>query len=134
MCENNQQLRFLTQVNVTGNKLKKLPKILCPALKNLVVDENEIESCELTAHPSIEFLSINKNKLVNLSGLENLPLLQSLSVSENENLASLDGISNCPNLTKLTLSGNPKLESLNNFPELPCLEELNLNGTQISKM
>lgn len=60
---------------MTGNKIKKLSKILCPALKNLIVDENEIETCELSGHPSLETLSLNKNKLVNLNGLDNLQML-----------------------------------------------------------
>jgi Leucine-rich repeat (LRR) protein len=99
-----------------------------------VLDSNEIESCELVGHMSIEFLSLNKNKLSSLAGLDELPLLQVLSVTETETLSSFKGISNCPNLSKLVLSQNSKLEGIDEVPDLPGLEELHLNGCPIAKL
>uniref|UniRef100_A0A7S3IV55 Uncharacterized protein n=1 Tax=Strombidium inclinatum TaxID=197538 RepID=A0A7S3IV55_9SPIT len=134
MAESTQHLRFLTKVDLTGNKITKLRKILCPELKNLVLDQNEIAECELNQHTALEHLSLNKNKLVSLAGLANLTNLKTLSVSENENLTSISGITNCPNLKKLVVSANPKLEGFDKVPDLPGLEEITLNGCPIAKV
>ena len=134
MAETSQQLRFLSKVDLSGNKIQKLRKILCPELKNLVLDSNEIAECELNQHAAIEHLSLNKNKLVSLAGLGSLNNLLTLQVCENENLTSISGITNCPKLQKLVVSGNPKLEGFDSVPELPGLEEITLNGCPIAKI
>jgi Leucine-rich repeat (LRR) protein len=134
LCENPQQLRFLTKADFSSNKLQKLPKILCSALKNLNLDNNEIGSCSLSNHQAIEVLSLNKNKLKSLEGLSDLYSLKSLSVNENEEFSSLKGLSNCPKLTRLSLAANPKLESIDVVPDLPALQELILTGSPISKL
>ena len=50
MSESKQQLRFLTNVDLSGNKLTKLRQLLCNNLRSLKVDNNKIESCELVSH------------------------------------------------------------------------------------
>jgi Leucine-rich repeat (LRR) protein len=77
-------------------------------------------------------LSMNKNQLVNLEGLENLTALESLSVAENQ-LTSITGIINCPKLKKLNLQGN-KIETFDTVPDLPGLQEINMTGCPIAKI
>jgi Leucine-rich repeat (LRR) protein len=50
MSESKQQLKFLTSVNLSGNKLTKLRQLLCTKLRNLNVDGNIISECELVSH------------------------------------------------------------------------------------
>lgn len=126
-------MRFLTKVDLSGNKLTKLGKITSPALKNLILDTNEIDSCDLSDHATLQYLSLNKNKLASLAGFTNLSSLETLSVCESETLASLQGISNCPKLKKLLLSANTKLEAIDVVPDLPALEEIHLNGCPLTK-
>jgi len=63
-------------VNLSSNKLTALGKIDLPMLRNLNLNENEIESCEnFTGHDNLEVLEIRKNKLKNLKGIKNMKKL-----------------------------------------------------------
>jgi Leucine-rich repeat (LRR) protein len=123
----------LQKVNLSKNKLTKLPKIVSSSIVNLNLDENEIAECEFSDHPSIKVLSLNKNKLTSGAGIHDLPKLEELSIQENESLITLKGMENLGALKKLNLNGS-KLESLGDFPSFPKLEELVLDGNAIASI
>ena len=84
MSESKQQLRFLTNVDLSGNKLTKLRQMLCINLRSLKVDNNQIETCELVSHSTLNEISAVKNKLTNLDGFHNLGELTDLNLASNE--------------------------------------------------
>lgn len=133
LTESQTILKFLQKVNMSKNKLTKLPKIVAPSITNLNLDENEIAECEFSEHPNIKVLSLNKNKLASGAGLHDLTKLEELSIQENETLVTLKGIENMPALKKLNLTGS-KLESLGDFPSFPKLEELLLDGNAVASL
>ena len=119
LAESADKLKFIQKVDMTTNKITKLPHILTPNLFKLVLDENEIATSELKTHQNLKILSMNKNKMTNCQGICRLFNLVDLSIQENE-IATLEGLSNLPKLKKLNLSGN-KLEKLDNMPTLECI-------------
>ena len=82
-------------MDLTANKLTKLPNISAPSLFKLVLDENEIATSELKSHQCLKILSMNKNKMTNCNGLSRLFNLQDLSIQENE-IATLEGLNSLP--------------------------------------
>ena len=130
--ESMQNLKYLQKVDLTQNKITKLPQLACPLLKKLILDENEISECALKGHQALKILSLNKNKLKSGEGLGGLKQLTELSIQENETFTTVQGMFDLPALKKLSCNGSG-LETLNDFPELPCLEELALDGTKIAK-
>ena len=131
MADSPQTLKYLQKIDLTQNKIKKLPQIQCPALKKLVLDENEITDCEIKGHPALEILSLNRNKLTSGAGLVGLRKVTELSITENVEMKSISGLEDFPALKKLRLTGSG-IDSLADFPDLPALEELNLDGTKIA--
>ena len=121
----------MQKVDLSKNKLTKLPQIIAPSIVNLNLDENEIAECDFSGHPCIKVLSLNKNKLASGAGLHSLPKLEELSIQENETLTSLKGMDGMASLKKLNLTGS-KLESLDELPSFPCLEELILDGNAVA--
>ena len=110
-----------------------LPNISVQNLSKLILDENEINKCDIISNSSLKVLSLNKNKLVNCEGIKNLTSLEELSITENETLVSLKGLSNLPSLKQLILNGS-KVANLKEFPDLPQLEVLSLEGNAISSL
>ena len=86
MSESNQQLQFLTRVDLSGNQLSKLRQIFCRKLLELNLDSNQIAEIDMIGHAKLKTLSLNKNKLLNLKGIENLTNLETLSAAENPEL------------------------------------------------
>lgn len=126
------QLRFLGDINLSKNKIKKLTKIICPRLYRLNLDENQIYSLEeFNGHDKLEVIYLRKNKLTNLRGLSNCKSLKIIYVNENQLTTFNTDISNLPNLKKINFKLNPieKIEELN---ELPMLEQLNFKETQLA--
>ena len=132
MGESADTLKFLQKVDLTTNKITKMPHITCPSLFKLVLDENEIATCELKQHQSLKHLSMNKNKLTTCAGLQRMFNLETLSVQENE-IATLEGMINLPKLKKLMLQTN-KLEKLDHLPVLECVDEIFLDSNQIASL
>lgn len=120
-------------MDLTQNKITKLPQVQSPCITKLILDENEIAECSLKGHPSLCVLSLNRNKLTSCEGLVGLHHLEELQLGENETLTTLKGLEDLPKLRKLTLNGC-KVDSLADFPNLPALEELNLDGNAIASV
>lgn len=72
LADSPDKLTFIQKVDMTGNKITKLPHIITPSLFKLVLDENEIASSELKSHQGLKILSMNKNKMTNCSGITRL--------------------------------------------------------------
>ena len=134
MSETKAQLCFLTTVDLTGNKLAKLRPILAKKLQYLTLDQNEITEVDFGAkgHEQLRLLSLNQNKMTDLTGITNLPCLETLSMNNNE-LTSLNGITGCNALKVLNLNQN-KLEGFDVVPDLPGLEEISMTHCPISKI
>jgi Leucine-rich repeat (LRR) protein len=133
LTESSTILKFLQKVDLSKNKLTKLPQIVAPSIVNLNLDENEIAEIEFSKHPTIKVLSLNKNKLASGAGLCSLPCLEELSIQENETLTSIKGMDDMKCLRKLNLTGS-KLESLSDLPNFPALEELILDGNAVASL
>ena len=127
-----EKLKFIQKVDLTTNKVTKIPHIVTPNLFKLVLDENEIATSELKTHQALKILSLNKNKMTNCNGISRLFSLVDLSIQENE-IATLEGLINLPKLKKLQLNGN-KLEKLDHMPVLESIQELILDGNQIASL
>ena len=85
----------------------------------------------MKGNDKIKFLSLNKNQLKNLEGVERLASLETLLLADNP-ITSLRGLKNMPKLKKLDLSGC-QLAKLHSVPELPSLEELIMDRCPISR-
>ena len=133
MSETTQQLQFLTKVDLSGNQLTKVRQVLCRKLQYLNLDNNQIAEMDMRGHSKLKNLSLNKNKLINLKGLENLTNLETLSAAENPELAQIGGIENCPKLKTLDIQ-KTKVESFETVPDLPSLQEINMTGCPIAKL
>ena len=133
ICDSKITLKFLQKVDLSKNKITELKQLQSPSIVRLVLDENEIAKCDIKHHPSLKFLSLNKNKLTSGEGISRLTTLEELSIQENETLTTLKGLENMTGLKKLNLNGC-KIESLDSFPMLPALEELVLDGNSIASI
>ena len=87
----------------------------------------------MRGHAKLKTLSLNKNKLITLKGIENLTNLETLSAAENPALTQIGGIQNCPKLQSLNIE-KTKVESFESVPDLPALKELNMTGCPIAKI
>lgn len=134
MSETKAQLCFLTTVDLTGNKISKVRPILAKKLQYLTLDQNEISEVDFSAkgHDQLRLLSLNQNKMKDLTGITNLICLETLNLNNNE-LTSLSGISGCNALKVLNLNQN-KLEGFDVVPDLPGLEEISMTHCPIANI
>jgi len=66
-------LPFLQFLNLSNNKIIKLPAVQLPRLRKLILSENLIESCEeFQGHANLEILDLGKNKLKNCDGIKDM--------------------------------------------------------------
>lgn len=102
----------------------------CTGLKELVVNNTQINALNITDCIALKSLELNQNDLlpavnvshnINLEDLSviNLPLLSSLNTSANINLVNAN-FNNCPQITELNFSNSPTLQfiALWNMPNL----------------
>ena len=108
-------------------------------LTSLELDVEEIEDASNIAHlggANIENLSLNVNKLKNLSSLEQLHCIRTLSVKDNK-MNSLEGVQNLQNLQSLYADVN-KLQNIDTIASASCrfdkLFLLSLNTNSISSL
>ena len=128
--QDSNKLKHLQILLLNSNKIKELIPINLIHLKHLNLSDNEIASCEKFAGSnSLELLELRKNKLKNLKGLENMPMLTELYIAENE-LTTIDGLKNIPSLKRLHLRKNAMVK-LQPIPVLPSLEYLNIRENPI---
>lgn len=99
---------------------------------SLICDENEIKEVDLFGNKTIKFLSLNKNKMTNCKGMNNLKALEELLMQENE-INDLSELQDLPVIRKIDLTGN-KLESLSTLQTLENVETLILEGNPIAKL
>lgn len=71
---NEKAFQYLQIANFEENKVKELPKIVAPYLRQLNLFTNEITTCEaFTGHLSLTVLNLAHNQLTNTTGLANMP-------------------------------------------------------------
>jgi len=123
---------FLQFLDLSNNQITRLPAITLPKLRKLILNENQITTCEdFQGHAILETLELRKNKLKNCKGLKDMLSLSELDLSENE-ITNFQGIENCPTLRTLNLRGN-KLEKLRlPVPKLPNLYHLDVSENLIA--
>lgn len=78
MANSSEMLAHLQKVDLSTNKIEKIPQIKCTSLQSLVLEENEISSSDLFGHLTLRLLNMNKNKMTSCKGLANLPALEEL--------------------------------------------------------
>ncbi|KAE8633377.1 hypothetical protein XENTR_v10001867 [Xenopus tropicalis] len=99
-----EHLGQVTHMNLSANQLCALPSNLC-MLRRLQV------------------LEVDNNEVVRLEGLWNLPQLEELSLQFNkiQNVSDLQPLSSCPRLSVLHLHGNPLCEKADARTQLESL-------------
>ena len=126
-------LTFLQHVNLSINRLKTLEPIQLPRLKKLYLDENRLRDIEgVKDHRGLELLSVKKNKIKHLNGVEGLTKLKELYLDENS-IKSMDGLGRLPSLEILSLQTNQIKELPEQIPVLPRLKRLNLAENKLTK-
>lgn len=126
-----QKLFYVIELDLSNNKITRIPGIVLPCLRKLNLNENQIDNCdEFRGHGKLETLSLRKNKL-RICKIRNMPNLQDLDVSENE-IEHFYDISNTPNLKNLNLKKNKIAALEKNLPALPNLQTLNLEENQMT--
>jgi len=126
-------LRHLLFLDLSDNRLKALPKLHMPALKQANFARNCIETCtDFRGHSRLEKLDLSGNRHLDcLNGIRDMPLLQTLNVSENS-LPGLGGVRTLPALKTLNLAKN-SFESLEGpWEEMASLQALDASGNRIS--
>lgn len=78
-------LQYLISFNLSNNLLSKLTPVTMPTLKKVNLSGNKIANCEeFGGHQTIEVLDMSDNLLEDLSGMQNMPNLVTLSVARNQ--------------------------------------------------
>ncbi|XP_063313228.1 geranylgeranyl transferase type-2 subunit alpha [Pelobates fuscus] len=97
-------LMLVTHMDLSGNLLKSLP-------------------ADVSMMRCIEVLECDNNEISHVPGVWNLPKLEELSLQYNKirNVSDLQPLSRCPRLSVLHLQGNPLCESADARAELEAL-------------
>ncbi|XP_008305382.1 geranylgeranyl transferase type-2 subunit alpha [Cynoglossus semilaevis] len=95
------QLLLVTHINLSSNKLQRLPP-------------------QFAMLQCLEVLEADNNSIENLEGLHNLPKLEEVLLKNNNisTLAALQPLASCPRLKRLDLRGNPITQITNIGSEL----------------
>jgi len=125
-------LRSLLWLKANNNKAKSAQLDEFPYLQVIDFSFNEIESVEGIAHPLLEHLNLNDNKLTTVTNFNPnlLPSLMTLQIRSNH-LTSTAGIINFPNLKHLFLASN-EITSLEGINTLDNLEILHLRNNSLT--
>ena len=102
-------------------------------IKKLNLDGNSLTTVDVLAYPAIEWLTVNGNKLTELSiGTSYTALAQPLHLeAANNRIAKFTGPSYYANVNYLDLSGN-KLSGTFSMPYPQCLEYIDLSGNELT--
>ena len=93
--------------------------------EELTITKNELlENLEFTKLDSIlgSTLSILENSSIkNITGLENLKHVRSISIEDNSNLEMINGFTNLDSINELNIRNNDRLKTINGFDSLKQL-------------
>ena len=152
-------LPALSRLRLSNNKLEGLTtRKSMLALRQLYIDDNEVESLDISCWPNLQSLHVDRNYINHLSGFQIARRLDSLSLREQRcDDLNLGFLSSAYEIRKLFLSGNrldafePQVDFLNlqllelancglrSLPEtigqlMPNLRTLNLNFNAVSDL
>ena len=100
----------------------------------LDVSNNEIRFIEkLNVFPNARDINLSHNKIIGISGMEHLFLLESLDVSYNDIILNytFENLSDSTNLVYLNASYND-MSLVTSFNSITSLEEINIDGNNVS--
>jgi hypothetical protein len=125
----------LVVLDLSLNKIGKLPRVELPALQELVLDSNVISSLEdCGGCRNLRVLSVQNNNIGTVKGVEAFPLLQRLNLYRN---GVVDQANTCfernPYITHLNLGRN-KLQNVGFHSPLLLLRSLILYENQIVQL
>lgn len=125
----------LVLLDLSLNRVEKLPKVDLPALLELVLDSNVIGSLEHCGDcRNLRTLSVQNNNISSMRGIESFPLLQRLNLYRN---SITDPANTCfdhnPYLTHLNLGRN-RLRNVAFHSHFKLLRSLILYENQIERL
>lgn len=119
--------QYITQLNLSGNKLANFDVSKYPNLSFLTLADNKITSIDLSPAKKLELAMISNNSLTSIV-LDN-PILWNLDLSVNK-LESID-LSKLPKLDQLYLTTNRLTKVSVPYAQNPELKILNLVGNRL---
>ena len=119
--------QYITQLNLSGNKLASFDVSKYPNLSFLSLADNKISSIDLSSAKKLELAMISNNSLTSIV-LDN-PILWNLDLSVNK-LESID-VSKLPKLQQLFLASNRLTAVSVPYKQNPELTILNLVGNRL---
>ena len=119
--------QYITQLNLSGNKLANFDVSKYPNLSFLTLADNKITSIDLSSAKKLENAMISNNSLTSIV-LDN-PILWNLDLSVNK-LESID-LSKLPKLDQLYLTTNRLTKVSVPYAQNPELKILNLVGNRL---
>ena len=119
--------QYITQLNLSGNKLASFDVSKYPNLSFLSLADNKISSIDLSSAKKLELAMISNNSLTSIV-LDN-PILWNLDLSVNK-LESID-VSKLPKLQQLFLASNRLTAVSVPYKQNPELTVLNLVGNRL---
>lgn len=123
----------LQYLNLSGNKITSLEHLKLNRLRKLILNENEISSCEnFEGHPTLQILELKTNKLKEVTGIKNCPNLTELYLDENE-LRNFKQLVDLPKLKLLSLNKNQIKKIKCPLPYLPSLYTLSLGENAFTR-
>ncbi|XP_055509578.1 leucine-rich repeat and guanylate kinase domain-containing protein-like [Leucoraja erinacea] len=126
---------FLSKLNLDNNRIQAIAGLQnCRSLSFLSMIKNRLLEIDCLDHLPIKFLSLRGNQLVNVKGLVNLKRLHKLDLLEN-NIETLIGLEDHDLLETINLDNNQisDLDEIMHLRNLPLLRDLNLLHNPIQK-
>lgn len=126
-------LKNLQEVYLFNNSISKMAKLVgLPKLMKLNLNSNLIEEIESQNLPNLNWLSLDRNKLEKIKGLENLHALQYLHL-ENNQILKIEGLNTLTKLILLHLENN-QITNIEGLSTLENLQELDLQRNYIERV
>jgi len=121
-------LCHLLSLDMSDNRLKALPRLHLPSLKEVSFARNQISTCtDFRGHNRLQAMDLSGNRrLDSVKGIQDMPALETLSLAAAA-LPGLGGLRALPSLKFLDISQNG-LETLEGpWEETPALQRLSAN-------
>ncbi len=126
--ENIENIAMLRSIEAYKNQIEEIDLGNLPALTQLDLAYNNLESDDLTQISlltSLEYLQIQHNQINSIAGIDALENLKKLRIESNQ-IKNVAVLANLENLTEVTMGNNPLPESeLNKWKEF---NQANKNG------